>query len=57
LPSGGVELGSLLARLEEILIRKALADCDGNQTRAARLLGLNRDQLRYRLKSYARDPS
>ncbi len=57
LPSGGVKLGSLLARLVEILICKALADCDDNQTRAARLRGPNGDPPGCRLQSDARDPS
>ena len=49
LPAGGV-------RLEEVeigLIRQALAQAGGNRSQAARLLGLSRDTLLYRLKKYA----
>ncbi len=52
MPDNGVALEELLNRLEYSLVRKALALADGNQTRAARLLGLNRDKLRYRLKTH-----
>ncbi len=31
-------------------VRQAIARSEGNQTRAAELLGVSRDQLRYRLK-------
>lgn len=34
------------------LIRQALADCQGNQTRAARLLGINRTTLWRKLRQY-----
>ena len=49
LPPEGVRL----PELEMDLIRQALAQTAGNQTRAARLLGLTRDTLLYRLKKYA----
>jgi DNA-binding protein Fis len=32
------------------LVRQAIDRSGGNQTRAAELLGISRDQLRYRLK-------
>jgi DNA-binding protein Fis len=32
------------------LVRQAMGLSGGNQTRAAELLGISRDQLRYRLK-------
>jgi len=38
--------------VERELIVQALAKTDQNQTRAARLLGLTRDALRYRMKKY-----
>ncbi|MET0792474.1 MAG: helix-turn-helix domain-containing protein [Polyangiaceae bacterium] len=38
-----------LAELERQLLLQALALTDNNRTRAARLLGLTRDQIRYRL--------
>jgi DNA-binding NtrC family response regulator len=51
-PDGGVDLEGLVRELEESLVRKAFEAARGNQTEAARLLGLNRDKLRYRLKQY-----
>jgi DNA-binding NtrC family response regulator len=46
LPRQGISLD----QVETSLIRQALAQTSGNQTRAADLLGLTRDQLRYRWK-------
>jgi DNA-binding NtrC family response regulator len=46
LPPGGVSL----EEVELSLVRQAIARSGGNQTRAAELLGISRDQLRYRLK-------
>lgn len=46
LPPGGI----LLTEVETSLMKQALARASGNQTRAADLLGLTRDQFRYRLK-------
>lgn len=52
-PNGhGLNLKEAVARLEEDLIRRALALADGNQTRAANTLGISRDELRYRLRKY-----
>jgi two-component system response regulator AtoC len=48
LPAGGVDL----ERLERELVVQAVAQAKGNKTRAGRLLGLNRDQVRYRLEKY-----
>jgi DNA-binding NtrC family response regulator len=42
--------GISLDQVETSLIRQALAQTSGNQTRAADLLGLTRDQFRYRWK-------
>lgn len=39
-----------LAELEDEMVRRAMAAAGDNQTRAAALLGISRDQLRYRLK-------
>jgi len=41
-----------LEEVEGFLIRKALAKTAGNQTRAAELLGITRDTLRYRMKRF-----
>jgi two-component system, NtrC family, response regulator AtoC len=48
LPPGGV----VLEELERDLVRQALERSGGNQSRAARLLGLNRDQIRYRIEKF-----
>jgi DNA-binding NtrC family response regulator len=48
LPEGGIRL----AELERDLIRQALDRARGNRTRAAALLGLTRDTLRYRLEKF-----
>jgi DNA-binding NtrC family response regulator len=48
LPEKGVDL----ERLERELILQAIHTAKGNKTRAGRLLGLNRDQVRYRLEKY-----
>ncbi|HEX5060451.1 MAG TPA: sigma-54 dependent transcriptional regulator [Kofleriaceae bacterium] len=51
---GGIELempeeGLALQAVEDALIDRTLEKCDGNVSRAARMLGVSRDQLRYRL--------
>jgi transcriptional regulator with PAS, ATPase and Fis domain len=46
LPDEGIDL----ERVELLLVRQAMERSGGNQTRAAELLGVSRDQLRYRLK-------
>jgi two-component system response regulator AtoC len=48
LPASGVDLESL----EQSLVIQALERSHGNQTRAAALLGMNRDQIRYRIEKY-----
>ena len=51
----GIELppdGLSMERVEEELIRKALSQTKGNQTRAARLLNISRDSLRYKMKKF-----
>lgn len=42
--------GASLEAVEMSLVRQAIDRSGGNQTRAAELLGISRDQLRYRLK-------
>jgi len=48
LPPDGVSLEDV----EHRLIKQALQAARGNQTRAAKLLGLSRDALRYRMKKF-----
>jgi two-component system, NtrC family, response regulator AtoC len=48
LPAEGIRLDDL----ERDLVEQALARAEGNQTRAATLLGLNRDQVRYRIEKF-----
>ncbi|MBI5362549.1 MAG: sigma-54-dependent Fis family transcriptional regulator [Planctomycetes bacterium] len=45
--------GLILEELERDLLRQALTEARGNRTRAARLLGMNRDQIRYRIEKFA----
>jgi len=44
--------GLVLEDVEKKLIREALERASGNQSKAARLLGISRDTLRYRLKKH-----
>jgi DNA-binding NtrC family response regulator len=44
--------GTSLERVEEELIRQALSRTRGNQTRAAKLLNISRDALRYKMKKF-----
>jgi two-component system response regulator AtoC len=48
LPAGGVDL----EKLERSLVVQALERTGWNQTKAAALLGLNRDQIRYRIEKF-----
>ncbi len=48
LPPSGVNI----EELERELVSQALQRCGGNQTRAAQLLGMNRDQIRYRMEKF-----
>jgi DNA-binding NtrC family response regulator len=51
LPPTGIDL----EQLERSLVVQALERCSWNQTRAAVLLGLNRDQIRYRIEKFKLD--
>jgi len=51
LPADGIKLETL----ERELVAQALRRTGGNQTRAAALLGLNRDQIRYRIEKFGLD--
>jgi len=52
LPEEGFDLEGMIEELESALVHKAYTAALGNQSLAARMLGLNRDKLRYRLKQY-----
>ncbi len=47
---GGRLYRSIMARVEQPLLRHALELCGGNQLKAAKLLGINRNTLRKRLR-------
>ena len=51
-PAGKRRLEYLLARLEAVLVREALAMAGGNRSRAARLLGVSRPTLHARIEKY-----
>jgi two-component system response regulator HydG len=46
------ELGIDLEKVEIDLIRQALHRTNGNRSRSARLLGISRDTLLYRMQKY-----
>jgi DNA-binding NtrC family response regulator len=48
LPATGLDL----EQVERQFVVQALKRSGGNQTRAASLLGLNRDQIRYRIEKF-----
>jgi DNA-binding NtrC family response regulator len=48
IPPGGIDI----EEVEKELIRQALDIVRGNQTKAARLLNLSRDTLRYRMQKF-----
>jgi two-component system, NtrC family, response regulator AtoC len=52
LPAGGVSLG----QFERDLLTQALAQTSWNITRAAKLLGITRDTLRYRMEKFSLRP-
>ena len=50
-PNGGLH-DLVLTGVEKPLLKMVLEATDGNQTRAARILGLNRNTLRKKLQNY-----
>jgi two-component system response regulator AtoC len=55
LPSDGIPFEEMLQTAEKEFIVKAMREAGGNQSKASRLLRLNRDKLRYRLKNFDLD--
>jgi DNA-binding NtrC family response regulator len=55
-PGNGRSLTDIVRSVEEKLIADALRRCGGNQVQAAKLLGITRDILRYRMKQYSMPP-
>jgi transcriptional regulator with PAS, ATPase and Fis domain len=53
LPAAGVDL----EKLERSLVIQALKRSNGNQTKAGTFLGLNRDQIRYRIEKFGLTPA
>jgi DNA-binding protein Fis len=47
-----VSEGLSLGETEKAMLARALEKFSGNQTQAARALGISRDTLRYRMKKY-----
>jgi DNA-binding NtrC family response regulator len=50
LPASGIDFTSILNSIEKYYFDAALKMADGNESRAASLLGLTRDKFRYRIK-------
>lgn len=51
-PSFTVQVGTRIADVEKLLIQRTLAQLTSNRTEAARLLGISRRALQYKLKRY-----
>ncbi|MCD4762759.1 MAG: sigma-54-dependent Fis family transcriptional regulator, partial [Desulfobacterales bacterium] len=50
IPEEGIDLNEELARVEKLLITKALQKANGSKTKAAKYLNISFDSLRYRLE-------
>ena len=48
-------IGSTVGEIERELVLQTLARCDGNRTRAARVLGVSVRTLRNKIRLYAAD--
>ena len=48
-------IGSTVGEIERELVLQTLARCDGNRTRAARVLGLSVRTLRNKIRQYSAD--
>jgi DNA-binding NtrC family response regulator len=49
--------GTRLEEVERVLVEQALNQAHGNQSRAARLLDISRDALRYKIKKFHLEPA
>ncbi len=52
IPEEGIPYDELVEGLEKTLIEKAYHEAQGNQSLTAKLLNINRDKLRYRMKTF-----
>jgi DNA-binding NtrC family response regulator len=48
-------IGSTIGEIERELVLQTLARCDGNRTRAARVLGMSIRTLRNKIRLYSAD--
>ena len=53
--SGGIPRGVPLREIERLAVAQALEDCDGNRTRAAKLLDIDRSTLRRKIAEFGLD--
>lgn len=51
LPESGIRLSTFIMQIEENFINQALARTGGNKGKAAKLLGINRTTLIYKLRT------
>lgn len=51
-PDSTLPLDQRLGLLEQEIIKRTLAECQGNQTQAAKKLGLKRSSLQYKMQKY-----
>lgn len=56
-PVSAEGLTGRIDQLEREMIRRTIEDCGHNQTQAAKILGLKRSSLQYKLKKYGLHPS
>lgn len=52
IPDSGIDLEKIVREIETDYINKALEKTRGSKSQAAKLLGISRDMLRYRIKNY-----
>jgi two-component system response regulator AtoC len=57
IPAEGIDLDGVLKGVEQSFITKAYRQAGENQSRAAEMLGLGRDKLRYRMKQLETEPA